>query len=54
MQIIVFLKLADVGMSIKALCRSGGFSQPTFYNWRFLFGGLALQPLTSLDSVKPA
>jgi len=31
-QIIGFLKQADAGMSVKELCRSGGFSQPTFYN----------------------
>ncbi len=27
-QIIGFLKQADAGMSVKELCRSGGFSQP--------------------------
>jgi putative transposase len=27
-------------MSIKALCRSGGFSQPNFYKWRPKFGGM--------------
>jgi putative transposase len=30
-QIIGFLKQADEGMSVKELCRSGGFSQPSFY-----------------------
>ena len=39
-QIIGFLKQADAGMSIKELCRSGGFSQPTFYKWRSRFGGM--------------
>lgn len=29
-QIIGFLKQADADMSVKELCRSGGFSQPTF------------------------
>jgi putative transposase len=29
-QIIGFLKQADACMSVKELCRSGGFSQPTF------------------------
>jgi lambda repressor-like predicted transcriptional regulator len=28
-QIIAFLKQAEAGMSIKELCRSSGFSQPT-------------------------
>ncbi len=39
-QIIGFLKQADAGMSVKELCRSGGFSQPTFYKWRSRFGGM--------------
>ena len=39
-QIIGFLKQADVGMSVKELCWSGGFSQPTFYKWRSRFVGM--------------
>jgi putative transposase len=27
-------------MSVKELCRSGGFSQPSFYNWCSRFGGM--------------
>ena len=27
-------------MTVKELCRSGGFSQPTFYKWRSRFGGM--------------
>jgi putative transposase len=27
-------------MSIKDLCLSGGFSQPTFYKWGTKFGGM--------------
>ena len=27
-------------MSIKNICRSGGFRQPTFYKWRSRFGGM--------------
>ena len=39
-QIIGFLKQAEAGMPIKDICRSGGFSQPTFYKWRSRFGGM--------------
>ena len=39
-QIIGFLKQADAGMSVKELCRTGAFSQPTFYKWRSRFGGM--------------
>jgi putative transposase len=39
-QIIGFRKQADAGMSVKELCRSGGFSQSTFNKWRSRFGGM--------------
>lgn len=39
-QIIGFLKQAEVGMSIKELCRQGGFSDATFYKWRAKYGGM--------------
>lgn len=39
-QIIGFLKQAEAGLSIKELCRKGGFSDATFYKWRARFGGM--------------
>ena len=39
-QIIGFLRQAEAGMGIPELCRSGGFSQATFYKWRSKFGGM--------------
>ena len=39
-QIIGFLRQAEAGMPIKELCRSGGFSDATFYKWRAKFGGM--------------
>jgi putative transposase len=39
-QIICFLKQVYADMSVKEFCRSGGFSQPIFYKWRFRFGGM--------------
>jgi putative transposase len=35
-QIIGFFKQAEAGMAIKELCRSGGFSDATFYKARQL------------------
>ena len=46
-QIIGFLKQAEAGMSIKDICRTGGFSQPTFYKWRSRYERLG-QPTTNL------
>ena len=52
-QIIGFLRQAEAGMSIPELCRSGGFSQATFYKWRAKFGGMQVseaQRLRELES----
>jgi putative transposase len=40
-QIVSFLKQAEQGLAVKELCRSGGFSEATSYNWRARYGGLA-------------
>lgn len=37
---IGFLKQAEAGMTVKDLCRKGGFSDATFYKWRAKFGGM--------------
>ena len=35
-----FLRQAEAGMPVKEVCRSGGFSDATFYKWRAKFGGM--------------
>ena len=39
-QIIGFLKQAESGLPVKEVCRQGGFSEPTFYEWRTKYGGM--------------
>ena len=39
-QIIGFLKQVEAGMPVAEICRKGGFSDATFYKWRYKFGGL--------------
>jgi putative transposase len=51
-QIIGFLKQAEAGMSIKELCRSGGFSQSTFYKWRSKFGGMEASDASRLRDLE--
>ena len=51
-QIIGFLKQADAGMSVKELCRSGGFSLPTFYKWLSRFGGVELSDDANLRELR--
>ncbi|QXP87636.1 transposase [Methylococcus capsulatus] len=35
-----FLRQPEAGMAVPELCRSGGFSQATFYKWRAKYGGI--------------
>ena len=51
-QIIGFLKQDDASMSVKELCRSGGFSQPTFYKLRSRFGGMELSDAVKLRELQ--
>jgi putative transposase len=50
--IIGFLKQAEAGMSIKEFCRSADCSQPTFYKWRFKFGGMAASDASRLRDLE--
>ena len=55
-QIIGFLRLAEAGMPIRELCRSGGFSDATVYKWRAKFGGMQAseaQRLRELEAENP-
>ena len=51
-QIIGFLKQAEAGMPIKELCRSGGFSDATFYKWRSKFGGMEVSDAKRLKELE--
>lgn len=47
------MKQAEAGLLIKELCRSGGFSDATFYKWRAKYGGMQAsdaQRLRGLES----
>jgi len=39
-QIIGFIKQAEAGLTIKEMCRNGGFSDAIFYKWRAKFGDM--------------
>ena len=51
-QIIGFLRQAEGGMGIPELCRSGGFSQATFYKWRAKFGGMDVPMIARLKELE--
>jgi putative transposase len=37
-EIIHFLRQAEQGLTVAELCRRGGFSDTSFYNWRARYG----------------
>ena len=51
-QIIGFLKQAEAGMPVKELCRSGGFSDATFYKWRAKYGGMEASDASMLRDLE--
>ncbi len=51
-QIIGFLKQADAGMTVKELCRKGGFSDATYYKWRARFGGMEVSDAKRLKELE--
>jgi len=51
-QIIGFLKQAEAGAPVKDLCRTGGFSDATFYKWRAKFGGMDVSDARRLKDLE--
>ena len=41
-QIIGFLREGEVGVPVKQLCRTHGFSEGSYYLWRSKFGGMSV------------
>lgn len=44
-QIVGWLKQTEAGLSVKEVCRQGGFSEATFYKWRAKYGGMQVEEL---------
>ena len=51
-QIIGYLKQAEAGIEVKALCRQGGFSDSAFYKWRSKYGGLEVSEAKRLKDLE--
>lgn len=51
-QIIGFLKEAELGLSVKELCRRHGFSEGSFYAWRSKFGGMDVSDAKRLKALE--
>ena len=51
-QIIGFLGQTKVGMPIKEIRRKHGFSDASFYKWRFKYGGMDLSEAKRLRELE--
>lgn len=51
-QIIGVLRQAEAGVPVKDLCRKGGFSEATFYNWRDKYGGMQVSEARRLRELE--
>lgn len=51
-QIIGFIKEAEAGMPVAALCRKHGFSDASFYKWRAKYGGMDVSEARRLRDVE--
>ena len=50
-QIIGFLREAEAGLPVKALCRRHGFSEASYYLWRSKFGGMSVSDTNRLKEL---
>ena len=51
-QIIGFIRQAEAGMTVKELCRKGGFSDATFYTGKSKYGGLEVSEARRLKTLE--
>ncbi len=51
-QIVGFLRAADGGLPVKALCRKHGFSEASYYLWRSKFGGMTVSDAKRLKELE--
>jgi len=51
-QMIGFLGGADLGVSVKDLCRRHGFSEGSYYLWRNKYGGMSVPDAKRLKALE--
>ena len=51
-QIIKVLEEAKTGLKVEEVCRKHGISQPTYYNWKAKFGGMAIAEVKRLRALE--
>lgn len=51
-QIISYLKRAEAGEPVPALCREAGISSATFYKWRSRYGGMDVSMMARVKELE--
>ena len=51
-QIIKVLNEAKMGLKVEEVCRKHGVSQPTYYNWKSKYGGMAVSEVKRLRALE--
>ena len=51
-QIVAILKEAESGVPVPELCRTYGFSNASFYNWRSKYGGMDVSSMRRLKELE--
>jgi len=51
-EIAAFLQQADLGISIKDLCRKHGFTEQTYYRWKKQYAGMGTAEVKELQETR--
>ena len=51
-QIVAAIQKQENGMSTREVCRELGISEPTFYNWKAKYGGMAVSDVQKMKSME--
>lgn len=51
-QIVSILNKQEQGKSVRDICRERGFSEPTFFNWKAKYGGIAVNELKRMKELE--
>jgi len=51
-QIVSILNKQEQGKSVRDICREHGISEPTFYNWKAKYGGMAVNELKRMKELE--
>lgn len=51
-QIVGFIKEAEAGLAVDALCRKYGFGNSTFYKWKAKYGGMDVSEAKRLRTLE--